>query len=203
MSRCSAGLSVLLLSVALGGCSQSVPASAYQSRVIESASVEEVFAAAQTLLRREFGRLTIDPEAYKIVTVPAEYRTVSDSGTARDLVGAPSRMRRSATLVVTKRGTEVVARLRVDLERQDTAQRAALEPAAGRLSDTPAYTPIERDAATTEQQNTVWTHVKRDRRLERALLEELRDELASTLPPENEAVPGAPVPAGEKKGNTP
>ena len=99
------------------------------------------------------------------------------------------------SFVVVPRGGSTTARLRIDLERQDTAQRAASPPDAYRLSDSPAYTPIERDAATTDQQNTVWTKVKRDRSLERALLEELCEQLA---PAPSEPV--AEQPAGDQSG---
>jgi hypothetical protein len=131
------------------------------------------------VLQREFGRLTVDRERRKIVSQPSEYSAVGESGTARDLVGARSRMRRTATFVAVPRGGGTAARLRVDVERQDTAHRASHPPDAYRLSDSPAYTPIERDAATTARQNTVWVKVRRDLRLERALLGELRERFAS------------------------
>ena len=71
-----------------------------------------------------------------------------------------------------------MAELRIDIEREDTRRRIGYQQES-RLTDAPSHTPIQRDAATTERQNTVWTLVRRDRRLERDLLNELRDWAAS------------------------
>jgi hypothetical protein len=177
----------------LTGCTQGLEARTFQTRVIHAASADEVFRAAQVILRREFGRLQVDSEGRRIVAEPVEYRTSSESGTARDLYGGRSTMRRTADFVVTPRSDGAVARLRIGLERQDTARREVFRPEHGRFSDAPGQrTAIERDAATSTQQNTVWTFVKRDRRLERALLEELQEQFA----PESEEIP-ATQPAPE------
>jgi len=166
---------LVLAALGLTGCARGLEAPGYTTRLIETADPDRVLQAAEVVLRREFGRLTVDREQRRIESDPLEYTSARDSGTARDLVGARSRMRRVARFVAARRGSGSLARLRIDLERQDTAQRAASPPDAYRLSDSPAYTPIERDAATTRRQNTVWTKVRRDQRLERALLDELRE----------------------------
>lgn len=182
----------------LTGCTQGLETSRVQSRVIPAASVDEVFRAAHVLLRREFGPLKIEADAHRAVSRPVEYRTASESGTARDLYGARSTMRRIAHFSVTRRGDDAVARLRIDIERQDTARREVFQPDRYRLSDAPGQTAIQRDAATSARQNTVWTFVKRDRRLERALLAELQEHFAPQ-PAEVETVPpadgGAPAEA--------
>jgi hypothetical protein len=86
------------------------------------------------------------------------------------------------------------ARLRVDIERRDTERQALMQPRSYRLGDTPGQeTPIEADAATTSEQNTVWTRVRRDRKLERALLDELRDQFARLATEEAPADEGAPL----------
>jgi hypothetical protein len=166
---------LVLAALGLTGCAPGLEAPRYTTCLIETDDPDRVLQAAEVVLRREFGRLTVDREQRRIESDPREYTSARDSGTARDLVGARSRMRRVASFAVVRRGSGMLARLRVDLERQDTAQRAASPPDAYRLSDSPAYTPIERDAATTRRQNTVWTKVRRDQRLERALLDELRE----------------------------
>ena len=173
-------LALLPVPLWLTGCSQGLETRSFQSRIIQPASADDVFGAAQVLLRREFGRLKIESDARRVVTEPVEYRTSSESGTARDFYGGRSTMRRTAHLSVAPRGNGAIARLRVDIERQDTARREAFQPDRNRLSDAPSQTPIERDAATSTEQNTVWTFVKRDRRLERALLAELEEQFAPT-----------------------
>jgi len=183
----------------LAGCADTVGSVSarqpQQQRVIEGAQPEEVLQAAQGILQREFGRITVDRTARRIVTASVEYNTSRESGTARDLVGGSSTMRRSATLEVGRRGDVTVVRLSVDIERQDTQSQTVMQPRGHRLSDNPgSETPTDRDAATTERQNSVWTHVRRDINLERALLEELREHFARRdVEPVPASVPAAPA----------
>lgn len=174
-------LPVLLLLV---GCGLQSELARQQSRVIQVADPDQVLLAAAKVLRREFRRMKVDTENRTIETEPVEFSTTRASGTARDLYRGRSRMRRVARFSVGRRGRTSVARLRIDVERQDTVRVLTMQPPTQRVSDSPAYTPIERDAATTERQNTVWTHVRRDRRMERELLQELSERFA---PPTVEA----------------
>ncbi len=189
-------LSALVL--CLTGCNQGLENRGFQARVIQATSPDDVFLTAQIILRREFGPLNIESDARRLVTQPVEYQTSSDSGTARDFYGGRSTMRRVAHLAVAKRGDGAIARLRIEIERKDTARQEVFQPERSRISDAPSQTPIERDAATTTRQNTVWTFVKRDRRLERALLVELQEQFA----PEPEEV-GAARPADDRPAETP
>lgn len=174
----------VFLTIALGagsGCAQTgseTAVASYQTRLIETATPEQVLDAAAPVLQREFGRVTVDRAKRTIVSAPAEYQGVSDSGTARDLLGAKSALRRVATFVVEPRGARSAARLRIDVQRQDTQPRTALEPGGNRLSDSAASAAFEREAATTREQNAAWTTIRRDRVLERALLDELADQFA-------------------------
>ncbi len=197
-------LATVVLAALLGGgvvgCGGELDLAQQQSRVIHSPDPDIVLAAAGRILQREFGRLRINRETRTIETEPVEFTTRKASGSARDFYGGRSTMRRTARLSVARRGGDVLARLRIDLERQDT-QRVAVQPPTGGLTDSPASTAIERDAATTEQQNQVWTRVRRDERLERALLDELQAEFAprvsATAPaaePVEEPAPDAATP---------
>lgn len=169
-----------LAAVLVAGCTAPGPAPRpEQERVIAAATPEQVLAEATAILRREFGRVHVNAEARQVTTDPVEFSTERESGTVRDLYRGRSVMRRAAHFQVGQRGGTTVARLRVDVERQDTERRAAVPPAGSRLSDLPGQdTPIDRDAATTAEQNTVWTFVRRDTRLASALLEELQDHFA-------------------------
>jgi hypothetical protein len=193
-------MSAVLLPIllCLVGCSQGMESRTFQARVIDRAAPDDVMLAAQVLLRREFGRLDVEPGSRRIVSQPVEYQTSSDSGTARDLYRGRSTMRKVAHFAVAKRGEGTIARLRIDVERMDTARQEVFRADQGRISDAPGQTPIERDAATSTRQNTVWTFVKRDRQLERALLAELQEQFA----PEPEEMP-AEQPAEDRPAETP
>jgi hypothetical protein len=164
----------------LTGCAAPGGASRMSELVIPGAVPDHVLAAATPILKREFGRTRVNREGRQIQTEPREYVTTRDSGTARDFYRGRSVMRRQALFSVTRRGDQTVARIRIDIERQDTERQQVMHPRGQRLSDNPGQeTPIYADAATTEQQNTVWTPVRRDRKLERALLDELREQFAA------------------------
>lgn len=178
-------IAAFLISTAalLGGCAaggaEFEPA---LERVVE-APPEEVLAQAAAVLRREFGRARVDSDARRVTTEPVEYRTTSDSGAARDLYGGRSTMRRIATFNVGRRGAATVARLRIDVERRETSASTSLSPGVNRLGDSPGTeTAIDRDAATSERQNSSWVRVRRDRALERRLLDELREHFAPPQP---------------------
>jgi hypothetical protein len=173
MRRCG-WLAVIVL-LPLWGCTAGVEAPEYQSLMIDPAPPDEALRAAQLLLEREFGHVRVEAAGRAARSDWAEFTTARDSGTARDLYGGRSQMRRMARLVIDTPGGRTVARLRVDVQRRDTARRAAVRPATGRFSDTSPGTPIDEDAALTDAQSEVWTPVRRDTGLERALLEELRD----------------------------
>jgi hypothetical protein len=182
----------------LAGCGSQTELGGQQRRVIESADADRVLSAAANILRREFGQVHMDRESRAITCGPVEFTTTSESGSARDLVRGRSTMRRQAHFSVGRRGDETVAQLRIDIERKDTAKAAAAPTPGTRLSDSPGYTPIERDAATTQRQNEVWSFVRRDERLERLLLSELQDQFATPTT-------GAPgeLPAESQAGGSP
>jgi len=166
-----------LLLVVAGGCTAPFSRGGFASRQI-AAAPDEVFRTAQAVMRREFGRIHVDAQRREIRCEPVEFDTTRESGTARDLYGAPSTMRRVAWCRIEPRGDGSVARVRVVLERQDTRRTEAFRQDEYRLTDAPARTAIERDAATTPEQNTVWTFVRRDHSTERALLRQIQDAFA-------------------------
>lgn len=165
----------LLVGCQSGGGPSSVSAGPMQQRTLRGSSVDAVLAEGAAILRREFPRVRIDPETRSISADPVEFVSARDTGLAREVVGGRSTMRRKAMMIVGERGDAVVVRLRIDVERRDTERQKVAQPRGYRLGDTPgAESPIDEDAATTVEQNTVWTPLRRDARLERELLEELR-----------------------------
>lgn len=122
---------VLPTVLALTGCVSQSRLTGQQSRVIESADADVVLTAASAILQREFGRVTIDREAHTIVSQPVEFRTTRDSGTVRDLYHGRSTMRRIAQFSLGRRGSSTIARLCIDIERQDTARTLSAQPPTG------------------------------------------------------------------------
>ena len=179
-----------IIGVGLTGCAttESTATPGFTRRAVDGPS-GDVLQAGDALLKREFGRTQLNRGELTITTEPVEFTATGGSGTARDLYGGTSRMRRRATLVVEAHGQASVACLRIEVERQDTQRRAAMAPATGRMGDSPSRTPEQDDAATTSQQNAVWTHVKRDTELEQDLLTELRNKFAPPVTPEATSQP--------------
>jgi len=201
--RCGMLLALLPVVVGLGGCSEMRSVDTLQERVITDATPDQVLTAAASLLQREFGRIKVDAVGQRIDTAPAEFTTQRESGTVRDLYRGRSTMRRIAHFSVGRSHGQTVARLRVDLERRDTERQVVMQPRGYRLSDTPGQeTPIDADAATSQEQNMVWTRVRRDRKLERALLEELQEQFAR-LSSEPEAAEVAEPPTAQPPTGVP
>lgn len=167
-----------LFTAALFGCAgANEEATAYQSRVIPGSTTDELIASAEVLLKREFPRVSVDRARHQLNAEPVEFTTTRDSMTANDLVGGRSTMRRKGRFSVANSAEGPVARVRIEVERQDTARQEQLaqsqSPDRG-FGDSPAQqTPIQRDAGVSRSQNAVWTFVRRDRNLERNVLDDL------------------------------
>jgi hypothetical protein len=201
-TRLGALAAILTLACLLAGCATDGTAARRteptalrgddSSRVIPNATAEETLASAATLLQREFPRVRVERDKSRVITDPAEFTTHSNSRSARDLVGGRSVMRRVGVLQVAQDGPNVVARLRIEVERRDTERQQLVRPMGlgGDVygNDSPGVTsPLDQDAATSPTQNAVWTFIRRERTLERSLLEELRDEFARRSPEAREA----------------
>lgn len=179
MRRWATIVAVLSALSGAAGCSSGLRAETGQSAVISNAAPGEVLRVAGDLLQRRYDRVRVDRSAGRVTTEPIQYVTRSESGSVRALYGGRSRMRQSAVVTVAPRNGETIVRVRVAIERKDTTRANAVHsPAEFRLNDSPGVTPIERDAATSVEQNEVWTYVKRDLSQERAFLEQLQDYFA-------------------------
>lgn len=175
--------------VFLVGCAaRNAESRRFLSREISNASPEEVFRVSRDALEREFGGVRADVYSRTLETDPIPYDGDGGSGDLRSLYGGAATMRQSAELLVAERGAGAVARIMVSVEREDTryqGYRPVSETA--QPAGTPSPSAIERDdAATLPEQNQVWTFVRRNRALERALLAEIQDAFAppATAPPD-------------------
>jgi hypothetical protein len=121
---------LLPILVALSGCADEVGSvsAQQQQRVIKDADADQALTEAAIILKREFGRVRVDPGLRLVQTDWYEFSTDRNSGTARDLYRGRSVMRRRANLSISQRGGATVARLRIDVERQDTGRQAVMHP---------------------------------------------------------------------------
>ncbi len=171
------------------GCASPEASLRARSVFLPGADPDAVFDAARELLRRDFGTVQVNRSTRTIESGPSEFTTRTDSGTVRDLYGGVSRMRRRATMWVLPRENGTLARLRIVIEREDTERTSAVPRQDYRLADWPAaQTAIDRDAATSAEQNEVWTFVRRDLRGEQRVL----DALASRFPAPPTTAPSGP-----------
>ncbi len=92
-------------------------------------------------------------------------------------LSSPSDARRVAKVRVEQVGDTVSVHCQV-LVQEQTTQTHRLFADDRHGQDTPTNTPIEREAATTVQQNTVWRTIRRDRDNERQILAAVADNAA-------------------------
>ena len=117
-----------------------------------------------------------DTDAGRLVSIP-RFNVAGDQPTGRaSQISSKSLTRRIAEIRVEKSGDRVSVFCRVLVQEQTTrAHRMLAFDQSG--SDLPATTPIEREAATTDRQNTVWQTIRRDRSTERRILAMIGDRL--------------------------
>ena len=170
--------------VDLGGCATQAPTAAnFAVRHFENGD-RAVFLAAAVAALEETGYETSpgEPDAGRLVSVP-RFNVAGDQPTGRaPQISSKSLTRRIAEIRVEKSGDRVSVFCRVLVQEQTTrAHRMLAFDQSG--SDSPATTPIEREAATTDRQNTVWQTIRRDRSTERRILAVIGERVADNKNP--------------------
>lgn len=165
-----AGLAGIALSVA--GCASSGPTPLSHSvRHVQGIDRSGVFEGARRALS-EMGYAVdhADSAAGVITAHPVAPAPVAEG--AGDAVRLSSRvhLRRVAHVRVTQTDDIVNVYCRVVVEER-TTQAHRMFQRERTVSDLPGDTPIEREAATTEEQNTVWQTIRRDKGAERRILQ--------------------------------
>ncbi|MCH8146799.1 MAG: hypothetical protein IH987_02260 [Planctomycetes bacterium] len=166
------GSFVMCLTIAaLGGCATQAPTAAnFSVRHFENGD-RDVFLAAAAAAFEQSGYETSphDPDTGRLVSAP-RFDVAGDQPSGRaSTLSSKSLMRRIAEIRVEQPGDRVSVFCRVLVQEQTTrVHRMLAFDQSG--SDSPATTPIERDAATTDRQNTVWATIRRDRWTERRIL---------------------------------
>ena len=172
-----------------------------------------VFEAAETALlergykidRRDLADL-IERSSGVLRSVGSVVRTVPDGDSPRggrydvhlpagQFLSSPNRQRRVVQIKVDERQGQVNIYCRVTVQEQVT-EATRMFASQYRGVDIPDDTPIDRDAATTTEQNTVWRTRRRDKAAERRILADVLDAL-NTVGGEAE---GSSVPGLKPKG---
>jgi len=137
----------------------------------------DVLDRTETVLRG-FG-LTIrrrDGFRQVLVTNPFDVQTRLGEGASPGPPETYARRRRVARVWVDRGSNTKEVRVFCRVEVQErTTQALRMLSLDQRSSDVPDRTAIEREAATTVEQNTVWQTTRRDRAAERAILETITD----------------------------
>lgn len=103
--------------------------------------------------------------------------------TERSRVGLARRRRHMAEVHVDDSGDHAKTYCRVVVQELAT-EVYRMQAAERRSSDLPSNTAIDRDAATTRKQNTVWKPIRRDRALERQILSSIAERIGVKAPGE-------------------
>ena len=158
-------LITITFAVLAAGCSGSRPGT---TRSLGDVQYQLAFAAAQEALSQHFSVASADPDTGIIESRP---KLVS-ARPERLLTGSPAR--ELATMHIRKAAeNEVVAYLEIAVERLGTVEHHRAAVRHEKYDSVPNQTPAEIEAATTPEQNEVWTIDKYDHRQEQAILDEL------------------------------
>lgn len=161
----------------IGGCAVGHPSPASFSvrHFAAPAKIDPLDAAASIV--RDFGYRVdmLDHQAGRLTTHPLE----SLPQDAPRRAGSSDSNRRLVEIRIESKDDVMTIYCKVLLQQQ-TTEAHRLIALDQRGDDRPGRTPIEREAATDEEQNTVWDTVGRDKTQERAILSALSEQLGPT-----------------------
>ena len=148
----------------------------YGHRRIEGGDRSVVFAAARdVLIDQGFSLDSADPVTGVIITQPAAVASGFRGEQRLSLLSGPGftssrRMRRFAEVRLAQSTAGISIYCKVLLQRQAT-EALRMFQRDSTVSDIPSETAIEREGATTVEQNVFWQTVRRDKTAERRILE--------------------------------
>jgi len=136
-------------------------------------TTDAAFDAGLDAMRQYFNHVQDLRLEGRLVSGWAEYDQKGGTGRLRDAtLNYRNRLRRRATLWISAAEPGAVAKCQVRTQRLDTADHRVFEQQQ-QFNDLPNSTPIDREAATTTDQNQAWSEMQRDRQMERELLQVL------------------------------
>ncbi len=143
----------------------------YSVRHVQGGDPAAAFAVAQVaLINLGYKIDKSDRATGVIVTRPIPTTASAERIHARTRLRSSSRLRRLVQVRIAQGPGVINVYCKVALQEQTTeAHRMFRRDHA--ISDVPGETPIDREAATTEEQNTVWQTVGRDKAAERRILD--------------------------------
>lgn len=155
-----------------GGCASSaLSLQNFGVRRVQSADAAALLRKAENVLKQ--AGFQIDKSDRRAGVLETKPRAVSPEEAHRApwrTAGSQPPMRRVARVQVERSGDVISVYCRVVWQEQSTETHRMFQHDR-ELSDLPDDTPIEREGATTTEQNTVWRTVRRDKPAERRILD--------------------------------
>lgn len=173
------GIKIILTAVGLltaTGCmnARNVSYSHSIESITDTSRRELVVAGENALVSLGYSIERSDATSGVITTVPILDASLgNDARTARRLSTKP-RIRKIVELYVVEKKAYADLHCRVAVQQQTTQAHRSLAIDRS-VDDTPTGTAIDRDAATTTSQNTLWETLRRDRAEERRILTAIRN----------------------------
>ena len=166
MNRSRLILTVLVAALWAGGCRTQ----RYRVQPLGQTPYAEAFQSGKTVFAQYFRVSSADPRTGKIVGRPKAVEAARDR-----LLGASS-ARQVATMRIRKKGGQVYADVRVEIQRQDTGAFSTMQPVTVH-NELPSNIPTQEEAALTAEQDQAWQITGREHALERAILGDLLQRL--------------------------
>ena len=142
----------------------------YRSQSLGQINYDKAFAASRTVLSRYFTNLQVDADAGRITSAPRR----TDAGADRLLATSPARQ--IARMRLRPKNGEVVAEIRVEVQRQDLAASRQMQPVTVD-NELPSRQPARETAPLSPEQQQAWQTTGRDEALERQIMAELLNEI--------------------------
>ncbi len=166
---------IMLLGATLAGCTSSGPnARTFAHLRLQNVSQEEAFDATARAIGERFQLDRLDRDEGSISTIPVTGTEVGNRNQVGDLIGIPRRVRTLATAVInTSQGTTNIW-CKVLVQRNETHEQMIYSDDCA-IDDVPRATAADRGGASTPEQNEVWRTIRRDKRIERAILQSVSE----------------------------
>lgn len=144
-------------------------------RHVQDGNRAAVFDAARSALTDLHYRITrADPVAGVIEAQPMQTSSGAQPAPTDMRLSSPAGLRTIAYVHVTQGTQRVNVYCKVVVQEQTTEGHRMFRHDHG-VSDVPGDTPIDREAATTTEQNTVWRTIRRDKAAQRRILKAVLD----------------------------